>query len=91
MGDAESERLREAAALLIAVADGQMDADAAMVAWPFESDRRGTVGQALHELARFADDEDIRARDAGHAEHRRQELRKLARKLQPQPGPPGTS
>lgn len=71
-----------AAAILEAVARGEMEAHDALKEWPdTQPDDAAAMKAGWHELWHFTADADIRARDAEYDEHQRGTLLQLAETL----------
>lgn len=76
-------RKERAGRLLRDVASGSCAADHAISQWPFHTDeRQRDVAEALHTLAHFAADADIRAKDSNYSEHTRAQLVEMAKRLE---------
>lgn len=67
--------------LLEEVASGRLDPRLALAEQPKKSTGDELIDSAWHELGHFANDADIRARDAVYADHQASWLRELAQRI----------
>jgi hypothetical protein len=68
--------------LLVDAANGKLDPDAALLAWPNNGDQEDSVlAEARHTLSHFANDWDIRQKDRAYDELMRAKLFQYAREI----------